>query len=469
MYIFLAPFQVPDQSLSTELKRLNYGMDYVRQIMRFNPELDDLGSRHFLGFEKPNQDSWEIIEPGDLILLHDTNRVIAIGYIALKRESESLSRALWPKNKVEPYILILKDTVGAALGISKLRDIVGDIELRDLAYLQERQISLLRQKYRNIPNFISLIADGEPLPEINIESPQEGPTPSNQRNPEQLSAYDIQNNPVTISHLPQGEETTPEVSTNKQIAEMDVALTKEGFAEKEARASSEVAPSEQDFREDQVKEMLRIAKLFEAATPKDLASLDNITRSRSVEQIVQGYSERNTNKVPEVVSMQVGKLKRDIGLVRALKALYDNKCQICGFQIVRPDGHYYSEAAHVEPISTRKAGVDTPGNILILCPNHHKMLDYGLVTILSPTECTIDGVKQPIRHIDYENVETSYANSINDEYRKAQSISFSHDKDGNVTIAGSETSPKLSQEQLNKAAKYVSKNAAYWPKGRGRK
>ena len=47
----------------------------------------------------------------------------------------------------------------------------------------------------------------------------------------------------------------------------------------------------------------------------------------------------------------------------------------CSTTIKKKDGSFYIEAAHIKPKSQK--GQETPDNILILCPNHHKEFDYG--------------------------------------------------------------------------------------------
>lgn len=75
------------------------------------------------------------------------------------------------------------------------------------------------------------------------------------------------------------------------------------------------------------------------------------------------------------------RLKRDRGLAIRVKALYEGRCQCCGFTFAKPDGTPYSEAAHLRRISLREADLDIGDNIVVLCPNHHKMLDYGAMEI----------------------------------------------------------------------------------------
>ena len=50
--------------------------------------------------------------------------------------------------------------------------------------------------------------------------------------------------------------------------------------------------------------------------------------------------------------------------------LLNSKCEICHFD-------RYLELCHIIP--KRIGGNDKPENKLILCPNHHKLLDWGLL------------------------------------------------------------------------------------------
>jgi len=84
---------------------------------------------------------------------------------------------------------------------------------------------------------------------------------------------------------------------------------------------------------------------------------------------------------------------RDTNLARKLKLLHNNSCQICEFKIKLPNGKYYSEAHHIIPLGEPHYGPDNAGNIIVLCPNHHVMCDYGVV------ELDLDKIKQVSGHI----------------------------------------------------------------------
>ena len=72
---------------------------------------------------------------------------------------------------------------------------------------------------------------------------------------------------------------------------------------------------------------------------------------------------------------------RDSTLARFLKQIHNHACQICGDTIQLPDGTRYSEAHHIQPLGSPHDGLDIAGNILVLCPNHHAMCDYGAITL----------------------------------------------------------------------------------------
>lgn len=86
-------------------------------------------------------------------------------------------------------------------------------------------------------------------------------------------------------------------------------------------------------------------------------------------------------KVPGRVLTQTYRVLRDTDLARKLKALHKGACQICGQGLRLRNGDIYSEAHHVQPLGNPHNGPDTADNIVVLCPNHHVLLDYGAVRL----------------------------------------------------------------------------------------
>jgi len=81
------------------------------------------------------------------------------------------------------------------------------------------------------------------------------------------------------------------------------------------------------------------------------------------------------------VQVQTSRIVRDTEIVRCLKTLYSNSCQICGKPMRAESGWTYSEGHHIRPLGKPHDGPDISPNILILCPNHHAMCDYGQIRL----------------------------------------------------------------------------------------
>lgn len=82
--------------------------------------------------------------------------------------------------------------------------------------------------------------------------------------------------------------------------------------------------------------------------------------------------------------MQVSRIVRDTAIVRRLKALYADACQICGTRLAGTlSGWTHSEGHHIRPLGSPHNGSDTEANILIVCPNHHALLDYGAIELVT--------------------------------------------------------------------------------------
>jgi putative restriction endonuclease len=85
--------------------------------------------------------------------------------------------------------------------------------------------------------------------------------------------------------------------------------------------------------------------------------------------------------VPPRVPTTIQRLVRSTEVAKAVKALHDHQCQVCGSRIELGDGRSYSEAAHIRPLGVPHNGPDDPANLLCLCPNDHVRFDYGAIFI----------------------------------------------------------------------------------------
>jgi hypothetical protein len=84
---------------------------------------------------------------------------------------------------------------------------------------------------------------------------------------------------------------------------------------------------------------------------------------------------------PGRIATTINRILRDSYLVAALKEKYKYCCQLCGTSLELPNGFLYCEAHHICPLGKPHNGHDEEENLLIVCPNHHVLLDYGAIPI----------------------------------------------------------------------------------------
>ena len=92
---------------------------------------------------------------------------------------------------------------------------------------------------------------------------------------------------------------------------------------------------------------------------------------------------------PDRIDVNVRRIIRDTVAAKSLKALYDYNCQVCGLRIESASGRYYVEVHHVRPLGGNHRGLDVHTNMLVLCPNHHAMFDFGIPLFVAADQITI--------------------------------------------------------------------------------
>ncbi len=87
--------------------------------------------------------------------------------------------------------------------------------------------------------------------------------------------------------------------------------------------------------------------------------------------------------IPRRVTSVAVRTIRESFVSAKLKKQYGYTCQICHTSIPsKSSTKAYAEGCHIRPLNPEHSGEDgTPGNLLILCPNHHVALDKGTVGI----------------------------------------------------------------------------------------
>jgi hypothetical protein len=137
----------------------------------------------------------------------------------------------------------------------------------------------------------------------------------------------------------------------------------------------------------------KIARSWLSQTePVDEVTLDDLASTGSlaerIHQLNASMKDISPKRVESIIALTI---RRDTNLVRALKQVCEYRCQFpgCVVRIPKRNGGYYVEVAHIRPVS--RGGRSLLGNLLVLCPNHHKEFDYGRLQIVDQTEASVRG------------------------------------------------------------------------------
>jgi hypothetical protein len=121
------------------------------------------------------------------------------------------------------------------------------------------------------------------------------------------------------------------------------------------------------------------AKPITSFDEKEQKEIEEIYKTKSKQEIAKELKSIKPSD-PEQITINLKVYKRDNKTISLIKILRNFRCQICDTSIKKKDGTYYIEAAHIKP--KHQKGAETPDNIILLCPNHHKEFDYGSKKIL---------------------------------------------------------------------------------------
>lgn len=149
--------------------------------------------------------------------------------------------------------------------------------------------------------------------------------------------------------------------------------------------------------------------------PTELARLDSVTNGDPKEA-----SQDLATPEPNRIETTRSRIVRNTDLAHDVKSMYDYTCQVCGDQRRGPSGRPYAEAHHLRPLGKPHDGPDIPGNILVLCPNHHADFDYGRLTVAPKThrisheyDAEVDGTELTVETAhDIEQIHLRYHNEV---------------------------------------------------------
>lgn len=115
-------------------------------------------------------------------------------------------------------------------------------------------------------------------------------------------------------------------------------------------------------------------------------------RVETFESILEQINNKMKGIEPERVTAEITTiLRRDRIIVDLIKKLTNYKCQFpdCSSKVLTKAGKEYVEVAHVKPVHL--GGQSVIGNLIVLCPNHHKEFDYGNLRIEEQTNYFLKG------------------------------------------------------------------------------
>ena len=112
---------------------------------------------------------------------------------------------------------------------------------------------------------------------------------------------------------------------------------------------------------------------------------DEITR-KETEQRNFFTNRANATSPPDWVEVNSRRFVRDYPTGNRLKGIYGYSCQVCGITIPTPDCGInaesgYAEIHHIRPLGSGHEGPDFPGNMIVLCPNHHAAFDLATMAL----------------------------------------------------------------------------------------
>jgi len=120
---------------------------------------------------------------------------------------------------------------------------------------------------------------------------------------------------------------------------------------------------------------------------------DNIhDDKKSLFEKLAELNEKMRNVSPErIEKLVITTIRKDTKIIKALKITTDFTCQFpnCRQRIRKKNGGFYIEVAHIKPVSQN--GQSILGNLIVLCPNHHKEFDYGDLKITEQTNKKLSG------------------------------------------------------------------------------
>lgn len=120
-------------------------------------------------------------------------------------------------------------------------------------------------------------------------------------------------------------------------------------------------------------------------------TVDKIQR-HNIKDIIERYNTQYAGATPEKQLQISEEIARPSLISDYVKQLRDYRCQICnrdGFR--QKNGNLYAEAHHIIELHKLHRGSYCSDNIIVVCPNCHRMLHYADVSFLDASGAEVSG------------------------------------------------------------------------------
>lgn len=372
-----------------------------------------------------NVSKWEKIKVNDVVLFYQQDFLKLMAQVILKIHNEALAEYLWGRNKegqTWEYIYFLNNKTKIMINRDKLNNILGyskNYYHYGLNVLDHKKTNKLCSNYPVINDFLEEVKEGMPkiapgdiinfeefkkihkntnvgiyvkdkiARSIRFDISEHGAYPDRWIEEGKILDYtgqgriedgdqkwNIFNLGIRIAHEEQIPvhvfETLPSTTPQKYKyhGEWYVTQFREIYVEEEKRKQLRFSISARPIMD--TKKGVRDVSVNPTVDP-DESSVD-------------------TDEPPIRVQAKTIRIIRDTKKSRELKEFYNHKCQVCSKQLYKAEDSFYSEAHHLRPLGGDHKGLDSKKNMLVLCPNHHALFDYGVIAV------DLDDMK--IKHIN---------------------------------------------------------------------
>lgn len=123
-----------------------------------------------------------------------------------------------------------------------------------------------------------------------------------------------------------------------------------------------------------------------ARTEKELVPEINKLTEDELNDLIAEIDRRNKSTIVGKNARKAETYRRNAVLSSALKRKYEDVCQVCGHTHKIERG-FFCDTHHLK--SLRAGGLDVSENILVLCPNHHRIFDRSHSEITSRNKSKI--------------------------------------------------------------------------------